>query len=329
MKLRSRKAMTKGLKIACIGGGSGLSSLLKGLKYHTDNIMAIVTVGDDGGSSGRLRRELGVLPPGDIRNCLVALAHKEESMEALLSHRFMSGSLEGHSIGNLILAALAEQYGDIRKGIEQLSKIFALKGKVCPATLEDMTLEATLEDGSFVCGETAIRNAPGRVKHLDISPRDCAPPPEVPKAIREADLVILGPGSLFTSILPNLMVKELREAIRQSAAPCVYICNIMTEKGETDGFTVSDHVRALIEHCGTGLVNAVLASVENISPEVLAAYDREGAVPVELDADRVLSLGVSCFDSQFYSGGAVVRHDPALLSQTVLAVARNLGVKII
>jgi uncharacterized cofD-like protein len=293
---------------------------LRGLKKYTSNLTAVVTVGDDGGSSGRLRRELGVLPPGDIRNCLVALAEKEETMEAMLSYRFTCGTLEGHSLGNLILAGLAEQYGDIRKAIEQLGKVFALRGKVYPATLEDMTLTATFADGRVVRGETALRETPGRIKRLAIEPADCAPLPEVLNAVGGADLIVLGPGSLFTSILPNLLVEEMRQALLCSPAPCLYVCNIMTEKGETDGFTVSDHLRVLAGHCGPELVDVVLAAREEINVAVLKRYLAEGAVPVALDPAGVEALGVRWIEASFDAGGPVVRHDPDKLAAAIMAI---------
>ncbi|MDR1603853.1 MAG: uridine diphosphate-N-acetylglucosamine-binding protein YvcK [Gracilibacteraceae bacterium] len=318
---RAHRHLSKGPRIVVVGGGSGLTPLLRGLKKYTSNLSAIVTVGDDGGSSGRLRRELGVPPPGDIRNCLVALAEKEETMEAMLSYRFLSGDLSGHSLGNLILAGLSEQYGDIRKAVEHLGRVFALRGQVYPATLEDMTLKATFSDGRIVRGETALRETPGRISRLAIEPEDCAPLPEVLAAVRAADLIVLGPGSLFTSILPNLLVTELRRALIEAPAPCLYVCNIMTEKGETDGFTAADHLRVLAAHCGPNLVDVVLAAREEIDADVLRRYLAEGAVPVLPDAAAVEALGARCLEASFDAGGAVVRHDPDKLAAVIIAAA--------
>jgi uncharacterized cofD-like protein len=317
---QARRHLTKGPRIVAVGGGSGLTPLLRGLKKHTSNLTAIVTVGDDGGSSGRLRRELGVLPPGDIRNCLVALAEKEETMEAMLSYRFECGALEGHSLGNLILAGLAEQYGDIRKAIEQLGKVFALRGKVYPSTLEDMKLVATFTDGRIIRGETALRETPGRIDRLAIEPSCCAPLPEVLQAVRIADLIVLGPGSLFTSILPNLLVVKLRQALIAAPAPCLYVCNIMTEKGETDEFTAADHLRVLVEHCGSDLVDIVLAAREEIDDDVIRRYLAEGAVPVVPDAAGVEAAGARWLEASFDSGGSVVRHDPDKLAAAIMSI---------
>lgn len=314
----SRCQLKRGPKIVVVGGGTGLSALLKGLKEYTSNLTAIVTVGDDGGSSGRLRRELGILPPGDVRNCLVALAEKEDIMEDLFSYRFENGTLAGHSLGNLFLAGLAGRFGDFQKGIEHVGKVFALRGEVFPSTLSQVTLEACFEDGRSINGETAIRNTQGKIKHLRISPANCKPLPGALRAIEEADLIVLGPGSLYTSVLPNLLVKGLRDKIAQVKAPCIYVCNIMTEPGETDGFTAADHLRVIIEHCGKDLVDAVLAAREEIPEEVLKRYLDEGAVPVHADPVSVQSMGVQYFESSFYTGGGVVRHNPQKLAKELL-----------
>jgi uncharacterized cofD-like protein len=314
----SRRQLKRGPKIVVVGGGTGLSALLRGLKEYTSNLTAIVTVGDDGGSSGRLRRELGILPPGDVRNCLVALAEKEEIMEDLFSYRFPNGTLAGHSLGNLFLAGLAGRFGDFQKGIEHVGKVFALKGEVYASTLSPVTLEAYFEDGRSINGETAIRNTPGKIKHLRISPQNCKPLPGALRAIEEADLVVLGPGSLYTSVLPNLLVEGLREQIARTRAFCVYVCNIMTEPGETDGFAVEDHLRAIIEHAGQGLVDVVLAAKEDIPQEVLERYLAEGAQPVKGNESIIESLGVKYYESTFYAGGEVVRHNPDKLAKELL-----------
>lgn len=316
----SRRQLKRAPKVVVIGGGTGLSALLKGLKEYTSNLTAIVTVGDDGGSSGRLRRELGVLPPGDIRNCLVALAEKEDVMEDLFSYRFDSGTLAGHSLGNLFLVGLAGRYGDFQKGIEQVGKVFALKGEVFPSTLCQVTLNAFFEDGRSINGETAIRTTPGKIKYLSISPPDCQPLPGALNAIEDADLIILGPGSLYTSIIPNLLIKGLRDKIAAAKAPCIYVCNMMTEPGETDHYTVADHLRAIIEHGGGGLVDAVLAARETISPQVMRRYLAEGAEPVSGDASTVAKLGVRYFENSFYTGGEVVRHNSEKLAKELMRI---------
>ncbi|NLP43509.1 MAG: YvcK family protein, partial [Peptococcaceae bacterium] len=314
----ARCQLKRGPKIVVVGGGTGLSALLRGLKEYTSNLTAIVTVGDDGGSSGRLRRELGVLPPGDVRNCLVALAEKEDLMEELFSYRFANGTLEGHSLGNLFLAGLAGKYGDFQKSIEHVAKVFALKGEVYPSTLAPITLKAHFEDGRSVNGETAIRSTPGKIKYLKIVPANCKPLPGALKAIEEADLIVLGPGSLYTSVLPNLLVSGLREEIAKAKAPCIYVCNIMTEPGETDNFTVADHLRVIREHAGKDLIDAVLAAKEQIPQQVLERYRAEGADIVHGTAASVEKMGVSDFESTFYTGGEVVRHDPDRLAKELL-----------
>jgi len=314
----ARRQLKRGPKIVVIGGGTGLSALLKGLKEYTSNLTAIVTVGDDGGSSGRLRRELGILPPGDVRNCLVALAEKEDIMEDLFSYRFENGTLSGHNLGNLFLAGLAGRFGDFQKGIEHIGKVFALKGEVYPSTLSPVTLEAYFEDGRSINGETAIRTTPGKIKNLRVSPSNCEPLPGALKAIKEADLIVLGPGSLYTSVLPNLLVKGLRDEIAKAKAPCVYVCNIMTESGETDDFTVSDHLKVIIQHGGKDIVDVVLAAKEVIPHEVLERYLVEGANVVSTDRDSVENLGISYHESTFYTGGEVVRHNPDKLAKELL-----------
>lgn len=314
----SRSLLKRGPKIVVVGGGTGLSVLLRGLKEYTSNLTAIVTVADDGGSSGQLRRELGILPPGDVRSCLVALAEKEEIMEDLFSYRFDSGAFAGHSLGNLFLAGMAGRFGDFQKGIEQVGKVFALRGEVCPSTLSQITLEAYFEDGRSINGETAIRSTPGKIKHLKVTPQNCKPLPEALKAVEEADLVVLGPGSLYTSVLPNLLIGGLRDKIASVKAPCVYVCNIMTEPGETDNFTVTEHLQVIIDHGGKGLVDAVLAAKEDIPLEVRERYQGEGAEAVTGDSKSVESLGVQYHESSFYTGGEVVRHNPERLAKELL-----------
>lgn len=314
----AKRQLQRGPRIVVIGGGTGLSTLLKGLKKYTSNLTAIVTVADDGGSSGRLRKELGILPPGDIRNCLVALAEKEDLMEKLFSYRFETGTLDGHSLGNLFIAGLAGMFGDFQQGIEHIGKVFALRGEVFPSTLSSVTLEAYFEDGRSINGETAIRTTPGKIKYLRILPQNCKPLPKALQAIEEADLIVLGPGSLYTSIIPNLLVMEIREKIIAARGSCVYVCNIMTEPGETDHFSVADHVQGLIDHGGKGLVDVVLAAKEELPPEVVVRYQAEGAEMVRTDPALVAKLGVNYQEGSFYTGGEVVRHNPDKLAKELL-----------
>lgn len=310
--------LSRGPKIVVVGGGTGLSALLRGLKQYTCNLTAIVTVTDDGGSSGKLRQELGIQPPGDVRNCLVALANTEEIMDTLFSYRFESGALEGHSLGNLLLAGLTNTFGDFQKGIEKVSKVFAIRGKVFPSTLEQVVLTADLEDGTHVKGETAVRVTEGKINRVYLEPSNCAPLPNAMEALEEADLIILGPGSLYTSVLPNLLVVGLREKIRKVNAPCVYVCNVMTEKGETDGYRVSDHLKAILDHCGSGFVDAVLANKGKVTAPSLKRYVKEEAVPVITDPKEVEHLGAKYFDAYLVQDGDVVRHDSDLLAKELI-----------
>ncbi|MDQ7093073.1 YvcK family protein [Desulfosporosinus sp. PR] len=314
----ARQHLMRGPKIVVVGGGTGLSSLLRGLKNYTCNLTAIVTVSDDGGSSGRLREEMGIQPPGDVRNCLVALAETEDIMDALFSYRFESGTLEGHSLGNLFLAGLTDTFGDFQKGIERVSKVFALRGKVFPSTLEQVELMADFEDGRRVEGETAVRDIDGKICRVFLKPSDCTPLPGALKALEEADLIVLGPGSLYTSVLPNLLVTGLREKIREVSAPCVYVCNVMTEKGETDGYRVSDHLKAILDHCGPGFVDAVLATKGEITPSILQRYVEEEAIPVLTDPKEVERLGAQYFEANLVQERNVVRHDPDKLAKELI-----------
>ena len=314
----TRNHLLRGPKIVVVGGGTGLSALLRGLKQYTCNLTAIVTVSDDGGSSGKLRDELGIQPPGDVRNCLVALADTEDIMDTLFSYRFESGALKGHSLGNLLLAGLTDTFGDFQKGIEQVSKVFAIRGKVFPSTLEQIVLIADLEDGTRVEGETAVRVTEGKIDRVYLEPSDCHPLPEALQAIEEADLIVLGPGSLYTSVLPNLLVVGLREKIREVKAPCVYVCNVMTEKGETDGYRVSDHLKAVLDHCGSGFVDAVLATKGEITAPLLKRYVAEEAVPVIADPKEVEQLGAKYFEANLVQVGNVVRHDPDRLAKELI-----------
>jgi uncharacterized cofD-like protein len=314
----TRRHLRRGPRIVVIGGGTGLSALLHGLKEYTFNLTAIVTVADDGGSSGMLRQDMGILPPGDVRNCLVALADRENIMEDLFSYRFETGTLKGHSLGNLLLAGLIDIFGDFQKGIEQVSKVFALRGNVYPSTLEQVVLVGDKVNGQSIRGETAIRESKGKIKRVNLEPADCRPLPEALLAIEEADLIVLGPGSLYTSVLPNLLVKGLSEKIREVKAPCLYVCNVMTEKGETDDFTASDHLRAILDHCGSNFVDALLANKQEISAAFLKLYAEEGACQVKTDPRIIEGLGVRYFEADLAFEGDTVRHDPARLAREII-----------
>ncbi len=315
-----QRQLERGPRIVAIGGGTGLPVLLRGLKEYTSNLTAIVTVGDDGGSSGRLRGEMGILPPGDLRNCLLALADTEPLLESLFAYRFNGGGegLSGHNFGNLFIAAMSQITGDFGQAIRASSQVLAVRGQVLPATLENLVLQAEMEDGSVVRGETAISQARKKICRLSLDPPTAQPVPEALEAIAEAEAIILGPGSLYTSILPNLMITGIAEAIRASRARKIYVCNCMTQPGETAGFTASDHVRAILEHVGSGTIEAVVVNVAPIREEILAAYRLDGAEPVRVDAGELANLGVRILGATVVGGEKRVRHDPLKLARVVL-----------
>lgn len=271
-------------KVVVIGGGTGLSILLRGLKKFTHNITAIVTVADDGGGSGVLREDLGMLAPGDIRSCLLALANTEPTMEKLLRYRFTTGILKGQNFGNLFLAAMNEIYGSFEMAVKETSNVLAVTGKVIPMTLEKAVLFAELEDGMIVEGESRIPHVVNEtgsiIKRMFIEPKISNPLDEAVDAIREADLIVLGPGSLYTSIIPNLLVNTIVEDIYNSPAPKVYICNVMTQPGETTDFSLSDHVKAILKHSREDLLDYVIGNTEKLSPETLNKYITDGSAQV-------------------------------------------------
>jgi uncharacterized cofD-like protein len=291
-RLLTHRRLHRGPKIVAIGGGTGLSHLLRGLKDYSAKITAIVTVADDGGSSGRLRREIGVLPPGDIRNCLAALADEEKLLTELFQYRFQAGDgLVGHSFGNLFLTAMSDIAGDLEQAIAASSKVLAVRGEVLPATLSDVSLWAELADGRRIEGESSITKANGQIVKIGCTP---ANPPALPRAVealREADFIIIGPGSLYTSVIPNLLVKEIADAIANSEVPRIYVCNIMTQPGETDGYSVADHIRAIDRAIGRPLFDAVVVQGKVPSAKSLIRYSQENSYPVVLDREAITSLG--------------------------------------
>jgi len=316
--------MAHGKRVVVIGGGTGLSTMLRGIKRYTANIVAIVTVTDDGGSSGRLRQELGILPPGDIRNCLIALADAEGAMTALLQHRFKddAGNLSGHSVGNLLIAAMTQIKGDFEQAIQEISKVLAIRGRVLPSTLTHVNLRAEMEDGACIEGETAIVAYPARIRRMHLTPPDVEPPQEALDAIRQADVVVLGPGSLFTSVIPNLLVPKITDALRTTDALRVYVCNVMTQPGETDGFTASDHVRALEAHAGGRVCDYVLVNIAIPQPELLERYRASGQDLVLPDVDRIRQMGYKVITGNFISQTDYVRHDPPRLAEAILRLAK-------
>jgi len=306
------RARRRGPKIVAIGGGTGLSTLLRGLKEYTDHLTAIVTVADDGGSSGRLRREMGILPPGDFRQCIAALAEAEPLMSQLLQYRFGNGDLGGHSFGNLFLAAMAEITGSFEEGLEQSSRVLAVRGRVLPSTLENVVLSAELENATLVRGESQVPRSNAGIRRVFIHPADAPAYPEAVSAILKADLVLIGPGSLYTSVMPNLLVRGLLEALHTTPAPVVYICNVATQPGETDGYGVAEHVEALIRHVGEDLLDLVLA--DGIEPPRFPAEWK--AMPVWTTERQVAGLPVVRRDLR--SPERPTRHDPAKLARAIV-----------
>ena len=318
--LYKRRKLNRGPRIVAVGGGTGLSMLLSGAKNITNNLTAIVSVGDDGGSSGRLREEMGILPPGDIRHCITALADDEDLVNKLFKYRFTNGEgLEGHSFGNLFLTALYDITGDMVSAVRASSRVLSIRGRVLPATLDDMKLVAEMEDGRIIHGESTIPEAHGKIKRLFTEPANCKALPDVIQAIRDAELIILGPGSLYTSVIPNLLVKEISEEIIKSKAKKIYVCNIMTQPGETDNYTVSDHLKALIQHAGSNkIVDAVL--VNDYLPDNLAGkYQEAGSYPVKLDVPEVKKLGIKIFAKKLIqdSREGLVRHSSTRVARAV------------
>lgn len=313
----------QGPRVVAIGGGHGLSTLLRGLKLHTRNLTAIVTVADDGGGSGMLRHDLGMPPPGDIRNCMEALANTEPLMEELLSYRFTEGSLAGQSFGNLILAALNGISGSFDEAVAKMSQVLAITGHILPVTNANVALQATFENGATVVGESKIaafkKAQDCRIRRVELLP---GRPPALPatlEAIAGADLILMGPGSLYTSVIPNLLVEGVAGAICASGAPKVYIANIMTQDGETEGMTLSDHVSALLDHGGPCLLDVCLANSAPVRPGLLERYREEGAVPMEIDVDRVNALGVDVVERPLTSEESpFARHSYERLAQAVM-----------
>lgn len=317
------------LRVVAIGGGTGLSTLLRGLKQfvpplpgapvpagtlHRDSaclirdLSAVVTVTDDGGSSGRLREELNMLPPGDVRNCLVALSEDEHLLSQLFQHRFSSGGLEGHSFGNLFLAALTAISGDFAAAVQTSSQILATRGRIYPSTTADATLTAQMDDGSIVCGETNITLSKRSIAKLHLEPADAEPMPETLEAIAQADLITLGPGSLFTSLITNLLVRGIPEALAKAQGTRVYICNLMTQANESLGLSASHHIERIFDHAGARIFDYALINTAPILPATLAQYAREGQTPIEPDLDRVRALGVEPVTGNFVHEGTVLRH---------------------
>ena len=307
------------LKIVSIGGGTGLSTLLRGLKKCPADLAAIVTVTDDGGSSGRLRDEFGILPPGDIRNCMIALSEDENLMARLFRYRFSSeGGLHDHSFGNLFLTAMAGITGDFAEAVRLTSEVLAINGVIYPSTNSDVSLRAQFDDGTWLEGETRIAAARKRIRRLELHPAATAPLTDALRAILTADVITLGPGSLFTSLIPNMLVGEIVQTIGESRATKIYIQNIMTQPGESEEYTVGDHILALMDHCDNKLLfpNVILNSGLP-SPDILKRYEAEGAALVKLNRDRLTGLGLKMMERDLLAEDRVIRHDPDRLARAV------------
>ena len=324
------------LRVVAIGGGTGLSTLLKGLKRYSHvnaslpsplpllDITAVVTVTDDGGSSGRLRREFGILPPGDIRNCMVALAEDEALMTQLFQFRFDSGhGLKGHSFGNLFLTVLSQITGDFLKAVKLSSEVLAIAGRIYPSTSTRVTVRATLQDGSVREGESRIGRSTSPIQRIELSPRNCRPLAEAREAIRNADLITLGPGSLYTSVIPNLLVRGIAAEVERSPAVKAYLMNLMTQPGETTGMTASDHLRAIERHAGRQLVDIAILNSSPVRAPARRRYAGQQASPVENDAEAIRAMGIRAVRLPLLGEGEMVRHDPERVALVALQLAKK------
>ncbi len=345
-----RRKLSQGRRIVVIGGGTGLSTMLRGLKKFSSNITAIVTVADDGGSSGKLKRQLNILPPGDIRNCLVALADAEPVMTELFQYRFRDSvrpeptaiqddatdespgdrkrvrqepgygeGLRDHAFGNLLIAAMcAINGGDFERGIRETSRVLNIRGRVLPSTVDHVALRAEMEDGSVLDGESTIASSNLKIKRVSLTPGTACPLDEVIEAIGRAEIIVMGPGSVFTSVIPNLLVHGIPEAIRKSKARKVYVCNVMTQAGETNGFSAFDHVRAIEKHARMRVFDYVMVNTARPDHELLEKYRKVGAVLVEADSDRIKSEGYRPLLGNYINQSDVVRHDSSLLAEQIM-----------
>jgi uncharacterized cofD-like protein len=329
------KTADEALRVVAIGGGSGLSTLLHGLRDHVtgsgpnarpgliSDLAAVVTVTDDGGSSGRLRQHFNMLPPGDLRNCMVALCEEEDLLARLFSHRFRGGdALKGHNFGNLFVAALTEFTGDFARAIQLTSKILATRGRIYPVTTANATLVARMNDGSLVRGETNITASTLRIAELMLDPPDAAPLPETLEAIARADLITLGPGSLYTSLISNLLVQGMPAALAGARGVRVFVCNLMSEANESLGMTASEHIERVYEHARAPIFDYALVNTAPFSPQTLTRYAAENAAPIVADMERIEALGVRCIAGDFASEENYVRHAAGRVAKALLGLGR-------
>jgi uncharacterized cofD-like protein len=314
-----KRYLERGSNVVTIGGGTGLSVLLHGLKNHSSNITAIVTVADDGGSSGRLRQEFNMLPPGDIRNCLVALADAEPLMRKLFQFRFEEGEyLKGHSFGNLFITAMSKVTGDFEEAIKESSKVLAIRGKVIPSTLSKIKLVAEHKNGEVTAGESKISEAKNPIKRVFLEPHNCEATEDALLAVREADVIILGPGSLYTSIIPNLLINGIYQEVSRSNVLKIYICNVMTQPGETDGYKASDHLKAIIRHSTPEIVNTCIINTGRVPENLLKRYREEGAEIVAPDAETIEKMGYKVVGANIISATDYIRHNADKLSRLIM-----------
>ena len=330
-------AANRPLRVVAIGGGTGLSTLLRGLRRHVSvpglpsaepaqiaDLAAVVTVTDDGGSSGRLRKDFNMLPPGDLRNCMVALSEEEDVLARLFAHRFRSGdALEGHNFGNLFVAALTELTGDFAHAIQLASKILATRGRIYPVTTANATLVARMDDGTLVRGETSITASRQRIAELTLDPPDAAALPETLDAIERADLISVGPGSLYTSLITNLLVQGIPSALANAHGMRVFICNLMTQANESLGLTASEHIERIYEHARAPVFDYAIVNTEPFSPDTLARYATENASPIEANIERIEALGVRCITGNFALEDNVVRHEAGRVANALLELGHR------
>jgi len=330
------ETLVRPMRVVAIGGGTGLSTLLRGLRRHVvapgqdgtlgariADLAAVVTVTDDGGSSGRLRTGFNMLPPGDLRNCMVALSEEEALLVRLFNHRFVGGdALKGHNFGNLFVAALTEITGDFALAVQLASKILATRGRIYPATTANTTLVAEMDDGSFVRGETNITASHRRIVELRLDPPGPAPLPETTDAIQRADLITVGPGSLYTSLITNVLVEGIPAALADARGLRVFVCNLMTQANESLGLSAADHIEKIYDHTRAPIFDCALVNTAPFSAETLARYQAEGAAPIVADVDRIQALGVRCIIGDFASEGNVVRHAADRVADVLLSLGR-------
>jgi uncharacterized cofD-like protein len=316
-----KRQLERGPRIVTVGGGTGLSVILSGLKEYTSNITAIVTVADSGGSSGRLREQFDMLPPGDIRNCLVALADAPVLMRDLFQFRFNKNSeFSGHNFGNLFITVMTQLTGDFEKAIKESSKVLAIRGQVIPSTLNNVALVAQYKDGSSIKGEDQIPRHNIPIEKVCLEPENPAPAEEAIKAINEAQIIILGPGSLYTSVIPNLLIKEITDAVVASDAIKIYVCNIMTQYGETDNYSACDHLDAIIKHSHPKILDYCIVNSSHLPQELIDRYRQEKSYPIVIDSRRMRALGYRVIEDEIVTTQDYIRHDPAKLAKIILGL---------